>query len=103
MALGSLGWTEEVFYSTTPRAFTSALVSWSKDEQRRDRAEWERARWVATITLAPHSKRRLKPTDLFRFDDEIERVPAKVKQLDPAHEQRLIEKFNAWGNDKGTA
>lgn len=28
---------------------------------------WERIRWHASITINPHTKRTLKPTDLMKF------------------------------------
>jgi len=39
----------------------------------RDRAEWDKTRWLAAMLLQVHTKKQLKPTDLLEFPDERER------------------------------
>jgi hypothetical protein len=62
----------------TPREFSNTSRGYSEKLEQQYRAEWERARWIASVNIAPHTKKRLKPTDLIRF-------PWETKRLGPKH------------------
>jgi hypothetical protein len=57
----------------TPREFSNTSRGFSEKVERQYRADWERARWIASVTIAPHTKKRLSPTDLIRFPWENKR------------------------------
>lgn len=70
---------ERELMDTTPKAFSLKVEGWAEQQRHAERNEWERARWAATMAMNPHLKRPLKPTDLFKFDDEQK----KVTRIDP--------------------
>ena len=86
-----MGMSEAELMDTTPKAFNAKTDGWLKSEKRRERAEWERARWIATQSMNPHLKRALKPTDLFRFEDE--KVAAKIDPKADAEINRIAKKW----------
>ncbi len=65
-----MGLTETEFNEVTPAYFNARLSGLRRLQAAQERAAWERTRWQTAVLLAPHSKKELKPTDLFRFPDE---------------------------------
>jgi len=61
----------------TPREFANTSRGFSEKLHQQYRADWERARWIASVTIAPHTKKRLSPTDLIRFPWENKRQGPK--------------------------
>jgi hypothetical protein len=60
---------EDEFWNSTPRYFEARQKAFFEAEKR----AWERARYIGYLTVLPHvdnKKRRLKPTDLGRFEWE---------------------------------
>lgn len=55
----------------TPREFANLSKGFSDTIDRQYRAEWERARWIASVVIAPHIKKRMKPKDLISFPWEV--------------------------------
>jgi hypothetical protein len=49
----------------TPREFANTSRGFSEKLQSQYRADWERARWIASVTIAPHTK---KASEADRFD-----------------------------------
>ena len=70
MGLGQLGLTPSSLYAMTFAEFGNAMRGLHEIEELRQRAEWERTRWLACLLLNPHTKRRLKPQDLAEFEWE---------------------------------
>ena len=60
------------FWNITLREYHHCLFAWGKNEERRQQGEWERIRWLATVTINPHLKNSIKPTDLMQFPWEKE-------------------------------
>lgn len=50
-----------------PREFHNMSDGYSKKLEMQYQADWERARWIASVTIAPHTKKRLKPKELMTF------------------------------------
>lgn len=53
-------------------------------EERAEREEWERVRWLASVSLAPHAKKghSIKPGDLLPFPwEKKRRVRTKEEKL----------------------
>jgi hypothetical protein len=69
IGLGQLRLGPSVFYDMTFQEFCAAATGMNKQEEVRQQQEWERTRWLAALTLAPHSKpgQRIKPQDLATF------------------------------------
>ena len=51
----------------------SAYIGYWRNENLKERGEWERTRWLAFYTVAPHSKKIRKVKDLVTFDWEIDK------------------------------
>lgn len=69
MGLGQLRLDPTSFYSMTLEEFLLAAQGFHQLEEVRQQAHWERTRWLATLTLSPHTKKghNIKPTDLAIF------------------------------------
>ena len=69
IGLGQLRFSPSVFYGMTFLEFVAAAQGMNLQEELRQRQEWERARWIAALSLAPHAKKgqRIKPADLCIF------------------------------------
>jgi len=69
IGLGQLRFDPSVFYDMTFEEFCLAAQGMNEWEEMKQRQEWERTRWAATLALQPHSKKgsRIKPTDLCIF------------------------------------
>lgn len=58
-----------VVMDMTPDEFTAAVRGFRRKQEWEQQQEWERARWISTISLQPHTQKghRIKPTDLVTF------------------------------------
>lgn len=61
MAVGCIGMSVPDYEHATPGEFTAILAQWREHNERREQAEWERMRLLATMVMQPHCKGRLKP------------------------------------------
>lgn len=71
------------FWSLELRAVNDIIEQRAKAETDKNRDTWERARWLAAISLQPHAKKgaTIKPTDLIKFDwDNEQKQTAKPKK-----------------------
>ncbi len=80
------------FALLTPEEFAAVCDEWRRGEEERRREEWERMRLLATITIQPHVKGRMRPEKLLPFPWE---KPKTVKgRAMPIEERRkLIERL----------
>ena len=60
-----------------PREFYNMSDGYSKKLEMQYQADWERARWIASVVIAPHTKKRLKPTELITFPWEQKKATNK--------------------------
>jgi hypothetical protein len=79
VATGVVGLSLDDAYRLTPAEFNEAYRAWHEMHEAAYRTSWEQTRFIAHCSLAPHSKKRLKPTDLVLFDWERERGGEKEK------------------------
>lgn len=83
VGLGYFGWDVDQFWNATPREFSNAFRGWVKVREMDDRVEWERTRAMTLALVQVHIKKKLRPTDIFRFtwDDKApqKRKPYGVK------------------------
>jgi hypothetical protein len=63
--------------------FLLAAEGFHQLEEVRQQAHWERTRWLATLTLSPHTKKghSIKPTDLAIFPWEKQKKKKGSNQL----------------------
>lgn len=73
----------ENFYDMLPVHFWGKLKGFFELEDRRERGRWERARWSTCLLLNMQISKgkKLKLTDLFKFDDEKKGVKQDYKKL----------------------
>ena len=83
MGLGQLRLDPTSFYSMTLPEFLLAAEGFHQLEEVRQQAHWERTRWLATLTLSPHTKKghSIKPTDLAIFPWEKQKKKKGRNQL----------------------
>ncbi len=55
------------------------IEGWNERQNRKEQADWERTRWMTTILLNPHTKKRIKSKDLIVFPWEKE--PKKDRKV----------------------
>ena len=60
-----------------PREFYNMSDGYSKKLEMQYQADWERARWIASVVIAPHTKKRLKPKELITFPWEQKKTTNK--------------------------
>lgn len=63
-ALGCLGLSLADFSALSPSEFGECCRAWHEERESRLRDDWERMRLLATITIQPHVKGKLKPQQL---------------------------------------
>lgn len=85
-----MGLSEEAFDNITPRYFMLRLRGMRNAQIQIYRNEWERTRWLAMFSIMPHTKKRIKPTDLAKFPWEKVQSSSEVviKHLE-ANKQKL--------------
>lgn len=65
-----------VLYDLTFEQFGNAMAGHYREIEMAYKAEWERTRWLAAVTISPHTKKKVKPTDLIEFEWERKAKPA---------------------------
>ena len=67
-----MGLLPEQFWDFTLHEFLLYKRGFEDMLKHKERNEWERTRYLATVILQPHTKqgKTIKPTDLFKFEDE---------------------------------
>ena len=95
IGLGRLRFSPSVFYDMTFEEFCAAATGMNKEEEMRQQQEWERARWMAALSLAPHSKKgqRIKPHDLCIF-------PWEKKKKGKSNQKLLVNTLKSLNNGK---
>jgi len=87
------------FYDLLPREWQNLVSGWSEQQNRKEQSDWERTRWMTTILLNPHTKKRIKPKDLIVFPWETEpkkgrKVWTRGEILDGINERKQRAKDN---------
>ena len=71
-------------YSLEAEELAGIIESWADLRDRLYRDSWEQARFLAQCLLTPYSKKRIRPTDIIRFDwDGEKEKKAKRKEATP--------------------
>jgi hypothetical protein len=70
MGLGQLRLAPSILYDLTFEQFGNAMAGHYQEIEVQQKGEWERTRWLAAVVISPHTKKRIKPTDLIEFEWE---------------------------------
>jgi hypothetical protein len=83
-----LGWTEEQFWSSDARTLARCHDTARQHQELLQQQEWERARWLASLLLAPSNKgRQVPPQKLGEFPWELARKP----RTKPEHYKKVAD------------
>ncbi len=77
------------------------VEGWNEKQNRIERMDWERTRWMTTILLNPHTKKRITGKDLIVFPWEKElkkdrKVWTRGEILDVINKRKERAKSNGW-------
>ena len=98
MGMGVLRLSPFAFWSMTFAEISLASEAFADREEIKERAEWERVRWLGSIVMQPHLKkgRKLKPKDLATFPWESEPIKGSDLTRDELFER--IQDRDGWQN-----
>ena len=65
------------FCRLTPAQFAEAWQAHARRAEELEQSEWARTRWLATLLLQPHVRKRLSPRDVLVFPWERPVIPSK--------------------------
>ena len=70
------------YYSSEIKVVLSIMDSFYEFENNKERQEWERARFIAFMTVKPHDtkKKFKKPSDLIKFDWEQQHLEKDINR-----------------------
>jgi hypothetical protein len=91
-----LGLEVDEFYNMLPREFWNRLEGFYELENLREKNNWERTRWSTCILLNIHlgKGKRIKPTDLVKFDWDKKTNKVDLEELkNKAEYMRTLEKL----------
>lgn len=71
------------YYSSSIEVVLSIIDSFYAFQNSKEQQDWERARFVAFMTIKPHDtkKKFKKPSDLIKFDWEQRQLEQDIKDL----------------------
>lgn len=71
------------YYSSSIEVVLSIIDSFYAFQNSKEQQDWERARFVAFMTIKPHDtkKKFKKPSDLIKFDWEHRQLEQDIKDL----------------------
>ena len=67
LAIGRIGMGYREFRELTAEEFISVAHAFEEKLQERTRDDWERMRLLATLTIQPHVKKRVRAQELIKF------------------------------------
>ena len=95
-AMGCMGMGLDDFCRLTLPEFAAALEAWRELREQADRAEWERVRLHACITISPHVKGKMSPQRLLPFPWEKKKPQGKspaAKQEKPLSKEEALRRY----------
>jgi len=93
MGLGMLGLSYRDLYELTPRSFNNKLKGFHDIREQINQNEWEQTRLIIHACLSPHSKKKLKPTEILPLPWDKKNKP-KPKLASKEHIEGVIKKYN---------
>ncbi len=73
----------------TPDEFSAIYGAYCEERAARYRDDWERMRLLASITIQPHLKKRMKPQSLLRFPWDNRTTEARERHPQLSKEDAL--------------
>jgi hypothetical protein len=67
-------------YDLTPRTFNNQLIGFNAYQEQLMQDRWEQTRMIVHSTIAPHSKKKLKPKEVLSFPWDNDEKAKKNKQ-----------------------
>ena len=94
--MGCMGMGLDDFCRLTPSEFSATFAAWQRQREADDRAEWERVRLHACITIQPHIKGKMTPQRLLPFPWEKKKPQGKspaAKGEKPLSKEEALRRF----------
>jgi hypothetical protein len=91
-----MGLSYDELYDLTPRAFNNKLVGFNAYQEQLIQDRWEQTRMIVHSTIAPHSKKKLKPKEVLPFPwDNDEKANKKKQKSLPSKEyiQSVLKRY----------
>ena len=93
-----MGMSEKEFYDSSMRSVMNRVDGFSQEVKSRERQEWDRTRWLASVVVNLVSKRTVKPGDLLKLPwdaESLERPLTKEEREERFAEmdRRMAERF----------
>lgn len=79
--MGCMGMTMDDVMHCTPSEFREIYNAWSKLQEDNYHADWERTRMICLCSLLPHSKKKIKATDVMKFPWDKQEKKKKPRKL----------------------
>jgi len=67
-------------YNLTPRTFNNQLLGFNTYQEQLMQDRWEQTRMIVHSTIAPHSKKKMKPSEVLPFPWDNDKKSKKKKQ-----------------------
>lgn len=80
-------------YSLDMEELNAIIRAWAKQEEAYYRDRWERIRFLARCVLTPYSKKKIKPTDIIRFEWDTTEKNGKARRATPEDIERIKRRF----------
>jgi len=87
-----MGLSYDGLYELTPRSFNNKLKGFSEHHNQSNQDSWERTRTIMIACLMPHSKKKLRPTDVLPFPWDNKNKPKK-EIASKEHIQKVLERY----------
>jgi len=88
-----MGLSYKNLYELTPRSFNNKLTGFHNIREQINQNEWEQTRLIIHACLSPHSKKRLKPTEILPLPWDKKNKPKK-KIASQEHIEKVVNKYN---------
>jgi len=87
-----LGLSYEGLYELTPRSFNNKITGFHNHHNQINQDYWERTRTLMVATLMPHSKKKLRPTEVLPFPWDNKKSNKKIRIASPEEIKRDVER-----------
>lgn len=78
MAVGVIGMSRSDFETATPDEFIAIYDAWNGHEDALLHNGWQQTRWLATVSVQPHIRKRITPHELLPLPWEDESVTSEA-------------------------
>ena len=98
-ALGVIGMSLRDFCSLTPEEWREVCRGWHASRDQASHETWEQTRWLGTVTVQPHVRKRLSPRDLLRlpWDEAVQNKDNAPRMSREERERRMAAAIRRMG------